>query len=465
MILLTGPTGSGKTTTLYSMIARRRSPEINIVTVEDPIEYQLAGISQVQVNVKTGLTFASSLRSILRQDPDVILVGEIRDAETAEIAFQAEATGHLVLSTLHTNSSFAAIARLLELGIDPFLITSSLNLVVAQRLVRRICAQCKEPYHPPAELLQRCHINNADQVFYRGRGCPACGKSGFSGRMGIYEMLRLTSGLKELIRTKAGEAALRRTAARSGARTLMEDGLDKVRDGSTNPEELLRVVELEAEDNFPCPKCNAMVTWEFKTCPYCMIALQNRCTSCGQNLKPEWKMCPYCTTPVSAPAVPVQESPKVITQGRDEPALSPSRLLSQQTTASSAVKCPKILIADDDQGISTLIRKALEQLPMDVEVFAASDGIAALEAIELHGADLVILDVNMPRMDGFAVCDRLRKDIRTAFLPILMLTANSDQNNRTKGFLVGTDDYMSKPFVMPDLVARVTRLLRRTYGL
>jgi type IV pilus assembly protein PilB len=465
MILLTGPTGSGKTTTLYSMIARRPSPEINIVTVEDPIEYQLAGISQVQVNVKTGLTFASSLRSILRQDPDVILVGEIRDAETAEIAFQAAATGHLVLSTLHTNSSFAAIARLLELGIDPFLITSSLNLVVAQRLARRICAQCKEPYHPAAELLQRYHINNADQVFYRGRGCPACGKSGFSGRMGIYEMLRLTSGLKELIRTKAGEAALRRTAARSGARTLMEDGLDKVRDGSTNPEELLRVVELEAEDNFPCPKCNAMVTWEFKTCPYCMIALQNRCTSCGQNLKPEWKMCPYCTTPVSAPAVPVQESPKVITQGRDEPALSPSRLLSQQTTASSAVKCPKILIADDDQGISTLIRKALEQLPMDVEVFAASDGIAALEAIELHGADLVILDVNMPRMDGFAVCDRLRKDIRTAFLPILMLTANSDQNNRTKGFLVGTDDYMSKPFVMPDLVARVTRLLRRTYGL
>ena len=467
MILLTGPTGSGKTTTLYSMISRRRSPEINIVTVEDPIEYQLPGISQVQVNIKAGLTFASSLRSILRQDPDVILVGEIRDAETAEIAFQAAVTGHLVLSTLHTNSSFATIPRLMELGVDPLVVTSSLSLVVAQRLARRVCSQCKEPYTPPADLLQKCHINNPDQIFYRGKGCPACGNSGYSGRMGIYEMLRIKSGLKELISKKAGEAALRRTAAASGTRTLMEDGLAKVLDGATNPEELLRVVELEADDNFPCPKCHSMVTREFKTCPYCMNTLRNVCTSCGQDLKPEWKMCPYCTTPVNVHAASVRELTKELGQGREEPAPVPGAtlLLSQQAAAPPAIKRPKIVIADDDTGISTVIRTALKQLPLDVEVFSASDGIAALDAIDLHHADLVILDVNMPRMDGFAVCDRLRKDIRTAFLPILMLTANADQDNRTKGYLVGTDDYMAKPFAVPDLVARVTRLLRRTYGL
>jgi len=465
MILLTGPTGSGKTTTLYSMIARRRSPEINIVTVEDPIEYQLPGISQVQVNIKAGLTFAGSLRSILRQDPDVILIGEIRDAETAEIAFQAAVTGHLVLSTLHTNSSFAAITRLLELGIDPFLITSSLNLVVAQRLARRICSQCKEPYAPPNEMLQRCNITDPSLVFYHGKGCPACGKSGFSGRMGIYEMLRMTSALKELVRKKAGETTLRRSAAASGTRTLMEDGWAKVREGSTNPEELLRVVELEADDSFPCPNCHVMVTREFKTCPYCMVTLRNICTSCGQDLKPDWKMCPYCTTPVSVKATPA-ESSKKLTQGHEDDERSPaSLLLSQQTATSAAVKRPKILVVDDDQGITTVIRKALEQLPMEVEVFTAPDGMAALEAMERNRADLVILDVNMPRMDGFGVCERLRKDIRTAFLPVLMLTANADQDNRTKGYLVGTDDYMSKPFAVPDLIARVSRLLRRTYGL
>src|SRR5262249_51154952 len=161
----------GKTTSLYSLIARRRSPEVNIVTVEDPIEYQLPGINQVQVNVKAGLTFAGCLRSILRQDPDVILVGEIRALETAEIAFQAAITGHLVLSTLHTNSSFGVVARLMDLGVDPAVINASLNLVVAQRLARRICTQCKESYKPDAALLRTLRIDNPETVFYRGRGC------------------------------------------------------------------------------------------------------------------------------------------------------------------------------------------------------------------------------------------------------------------------------------------------------
>jgi type IV pilus assembly protein PilB len=473
MILLTGPTGSGKTTTLYSMISRRRSPEVNIVTVEDPIEYQLEGINQVQVNTKAGLTFAGTLRSILRQDPDVILIGEIRDLETAEIAFQASITGHLVLSTLHTNDSFGAVVRLLDLGVDRFLLGSSLSLVVAQRLARRICTKCKEVYTPAEDVLQKFRIADHDMTYYHGQGCPSCGKTGYSGRMGVYEMLRLTSSLKELIRQKANESALRRAAAVAGTRTLFEDGVSKVKAGLTSPEELLRVIEVASDETFPCPKCNSIVSLEFKTCPYCTYPLRNLCQACGQDLKPEWNLCPYCSTPASAPqgTSGSSESPagpsaplQLPTSSQDSMSRGPRRALPQGLE-SPEVKHPKIVVADDDPGIIKVVEAALQQLPLQVEVFKASDGAQALEAIEKNKADMAILDVKMPNMDGFELCEKLRQDVRTAFLPILMLTANSDQENRTKGYLVGTDDFMSKPFTLPDFLARVTRLLRRTYGI
>jgi type IV pilus assembly protein PilB len=464
MILLTGPTGSGKTTTLYSMIAKRRTPEVNIVTVEDPIEYQVPGINQVQVNIKAGLTFAACLRSILRQDPDVILVGEIRDLETAEIAFQAAVTGHLVLSTLHTNNSFAAITRLVDLGLDPFVIASSLNLVVAQRLARRICTKCKEPYTPPEDLIRKFRIDDPGLVLYRGQGCPACGKSGYSGRTGIYEMFRITNPVKELIRQKTTEGALRRAAVAGGTRTLLEDGIVKVREGLTTPEELVRVIEIEAEESFPCPKCRAVVHHDFKSCPYCMYSLRNVCASCGQDLKLEWKMCPYCTSPVRS-AVPESEALTRLSERSSRALGEGSDGGSRPVATLPAVKRPRILVVDDDEGIKKVVTTALKQLDIDAEVFTAADGVEALKVIEQSGADLVILDVMMPHMDGFAVCEQLRKNIRTAFLPILMLTASTDEGNRTKGYLLGTDDYMNKPFAVPELLARVSRLLRRTYGL
>ncbi len=466
-ILLTGPTGSGKTTTLYSLISRRRSPEVNIVTVEDPIEYQVPGINQVQVNVKAGLTFAASLRSILRQDPDVILVGEIRDLETADIAFQAAITGHLVLSTLHANSTFGVVARLLDLGLDPAVVGASLNLVVAQRLARRICTQCKEPYKPDPALLRTLKIEDPDTVFYKGRGCAACVQTGYAGRLGIYEMLRVTSAIKELIRHKAGEGALRRAASMAGTTTLLEDGLSKVLAGQTSVEEMLRVVELETEESYSCPQCRALVAREFMSCPYCTHSLRVICESCRQDLKPEWKMCPYCTTPIrpsaqtgsAEPAAPLSEATPAF------PMPSSSQDLTREQGKLPAAKIPRILIVDDDPGILKIIETTLKQLPMPTDISTANDGVEALAAIEKHGADALILDVMMPRMDGFAVCETLRKDIRTAFLPILMLTANNDQAKRTQAYLVGTDDYMSKPFEVDDFLARVSRLLRRTYGL
>lgn len=460
-ILLTGPTGSGKTTTLYSMISRRRSPEVNIVTVEDPVEYQLAGINQVQVHLKAGLTFAASLRSILRQDPDVILIGEIRDLETAEIAFQASITGHLVLSTLHANSSAAVVTRLMDLGLDPFVVSSSLRLVVAQRLARRICNECKEQHVPPAEILEKLHLDGTNGVFYRGRGCSACGRTGYAGRVGIYEIIKVTNTIRELIRQKASEKAIRKAAAATGSTTLLEDGVAKVLSGITSVEELCRVIELEAEETYPCPHCQNAISGEFKSCPFCMESLRPTCPSCGQDLNAEWRMCPYCATVVQT------SHEKGETTEPERPALMSAAGDGSPAPRASlpAVKRPRILVVDDDPGILKVISVALKQLPIDSEVIAATDGAQALEAVETKGADLVILDVMMPEMDGFAVCDKLRKDIRTAFLPVLMLTANADQSNRTKGYLVGTDDYMSKPFDVNDFLARVTRLLRRTYGL
>jgi type II secretory ATPase GspE/PulE/Tfp pilus assembly ATPase PilB-like protein len=252
LILVTGPTGSGKSTTLYSMLTHRQSSEVNVITIEDPIEYEVVGATQVQVDVKAGLTFASCLRAILRQDPDVLLVGEIRDLETAEIAFQAALTGHLVFSTLHTNGSVAAIERLVDLGVKPLLLTTATNLIIAQRLARRICMKCREPYVPSAGTLRRLRLDAEDHEFQHGRGCAACGQTGYSGRVGIFEMLRVTPRLKDLVTRRATESEIRSAATGAGTRFLLEDALCKMHQGLTTVEEILRIIRIEdADDDGP----------------------------------------------------------------------------------------------------------------------------------------------------------------------------------------------------------------------
>ncbi len=245
MILVTGPTGSGKTTTLYATLSKINTLDKNIITVEDPVEYQLPRINQVQVNPKAGLTFATGLRSILRQDPDVIMVGEIRDRETAEIAVQAALTGHLVLSTLHTNDAPSAFTRLVDMGIEPFLITSSVIGVLAQRLARQICAKCKEAYRPPREAVRRLSEELAeveDLVLYRGAGCEYCRQTGYKGRTGVYELLVVTDRIRELVVRRASANEIREAARAEGFRTMRDDGIRKVLEGVTTIEEILRVV-------------------------------------------------------------------------------------------------------------------------------------------------------------------------------------------------------------------------------
>ncbi len=242
LLLITGPTGSGKTSTLYAGLAERSTPEVNVIAIEDPVEYQLAGVNQVPVNVGAGLTFAKGLRSILRQDPDVIMVGEIRDQETAEIATRAALTGHLVLSTLHTNDAVATIARLVDMGIEPFLVASSLIGVIAQRLVRTVCQECAHAYSPaPVEQeLLAAHGVESDR-FVAGRGCSVCGNTGYRGRIAIHEILRMDDHLRQMILHGATETEIRERLEATGFRTLMRDGLQKAGDGRTSLAEVIRV--------------------------------------------------------------------------------------------------------------------------------------------------------------------------------------------------------------------------------
>jgi type IV pilus assembly protein PilB len=244
-VLVTGPTGSGKTTTLYSALDLLNNPERNIVTVEDPVEYQLDMVNQIQVNSAIGMTFARALRSILRQDPDVIMIGEIRDNETARIAVQAALTGHMVLSTLHTNDAASSVTRLVNIGIDPYLIAASLNAAVAQRLVRRICSKCKESYSLPDRLrkyVERVGANPNELM--HGAGCEACRGSGYAGRVGIFEMLVVDDIFRGIINQDSSVANMRRAFLESGQASLFDDGMKKVKKGLTTVEEVLRVTEV-----------------------------------------------------------------------------------------------------------------------------------------------------------------------------------------------------------------------------
>ncbi|AHF93357.1 type II secretory pathway, ATPase PulE/Tfp pilus assembly pathway, ATPase PilB [Opitutaceae bacterium TAV1] len=243
IFIVTGPTGSGKTTTLYSALRIINTIDLKLLTAEDPVEYEIEGIMQVPVNHAVGLTFASALRSFLRQDPDVIMVGEIRDLETAQISIQASLTGHLVLSTLHTNDAAGAVTRLVDMGVEPFLIASSLEAVLAQRLVRRICSKCRTAYEPPADLLQQLGIDPidiGDREFFYGKGCEHCSDTGYRGRMGIYEWLRMSEAVRDLVVQRAPTLVIKQKALEQGMRTLRDDGLRAIFDGATTIEEVVK---------------------------------------------------------------------------------------------------------------------------------------------------------------------------------------------------------------------------------
>ncbi|NNE09849.1 MAG: Flp pilus assembly complex ATPase component TadA [Gemmatimonadetes bacterium] len=301
IVLVTGPTGSGKTTTLYAALSEIKSVEKNVTTLEDPIEYELDGINQIGINEKAGRTFPVMLPSILRQDPDVIMVGEMRDCETAMIAMQGSLTGHLVLTTIHTNHTLATITRLRDLGIPSYMIASTITGIVAQRLVRRICESCRTEVPADPDMLSRLGISpkNAEHMkLFEGKGCANCGNTGYQGRVGIYEMLLLTPRLREQIANDAPESTIKQLALAEGLVPLRTGALDKMLRGITTASEVLRVVQMDDAGSI-CPSCHDVVSSDFAACPSCGTRIVDSCGECRHVVDMSWKFCGYCAAPLA----------------------------------------------------------------------------------------------------------------------------------------------------------------------
>ena len=424
IVLVTGPTGSGKTTTLYSGLRTIQTRGVNIVTVEDPVEYKLNGIVQVQVNEKAGLTFAAALRSILRQDPDVVLVGEIRDRETATTATQASLTGHLVLSTLHTIDAASAVARLIDIGIEPFKIAAALKGAVAQRLLRRLCLHCRAPMTEELAPKLKRFFPSTDGLF-RAVGCKECGNTGYRGRLAIMEIL-VTHGEVER-RISAGESTERiaDAAKQGGMRTMWDSGVEHVLSGETDIDEVLRVVEVPAE----LEKRGASTT---------------RTSSSGPSAAP-------VATPISSPAV----RPPLRSFLPDEVL----ELLDEADGASrSGVRHTVLLVEDEDQ-LRGVLRDLLER--EGFTVVEARDGVQALDEIDRSAPDAMVLDLNLPKIDGYQVLSHIRARPATASIPVLVLTAREDEDSEVKVFESGANDFITKPFRPRALSARLKALLTK----
>ncbi|MCB0318117.1 MAG: type II/IV secretion system protein [Bdellovibrionales bacterium] len=401
IILVTGPTGSGKTTTLYSCLNRLRDGTSNIETVEDPIEYRVPGINQIQINQAAGVTFASALRSVLRQDPDVIMIGEIRDKETAEIALQAAQTGHLVLSTLHTNSAPAAISRLLTIGADPFVLSSCLSAVISQRLVRKICPDCSTA---PSETYLAKHadiisgLNIDKEEILEPQGCLNCNNSGYKSRIGIYSFLEITEEIENLILTKAPISEITSNAKRNGYKTLLESASERLKNKLTSCEEirpyfLANEESLESED-------------------------KSDFNQVGKSKK---------------------------------------SFITQTPIAKDKIQKSKVVLVEDDEDVRRILALLLEKEMF--EVIEAENGLAALNAVYEHNPTLVLCDLMMPVMDGREFLLKMQSNNDTSKIPVIILTAADTETNETGLLDLGAADFVSKTSSSSVMLSRVRRVL------
>ncbi len=437
LVLITGPTGSGKTNTLYAAIQQVSTPDRNIVTLEDPVEVQVAGITQVQVHERSGMTFARGLRSILRQDPDIVLVGEVRDQETAELALQASLTGHLVLTTLHTNDAVAAITRLVEMGVEPFLVASSLTLVVAQRLVRTPCATCAAPYTPSPRtlaLLGLAEIDLTGASPRRGTGCAECGGTGYRGRTGVFEVLPINAVLRQVLLSTPTEAAIGAAAREHGMTTLRAAALSAAHRGETTYEEVLRTTQIDAVSGPRCPLCARALADDMKCCPWDGSPIgKDRCGGCERRLDSEWSTCPWCRTPVMGFVPPAQTN-------------EPARL-------------PILLVVDDDENVCAFVTAALSG---SAEVVTALSSEQALAALGRQHFDGILIDNGLPDLSGVEFIRLVRSDPQTLTLPIVLFTGSSSVDVEREARNAGADDFLAKPVEPLILEERVLALLSRT---
>ena len=432
VVLVTGPTGSGKTTTLYSALKQIQQRNVNIVTVEDPIEYKLPGIVQVQVNEKAGLTFASALRSILRQDPDVILVGEVRDRDTATIAVQASLTGHLVLTTLHTIDAASSIARLVDIGIEPYKIAAALKGVVAQRLLRRLCPRCKQPASDTVPARYHRWLAG-DTTLYRAVGCAECAQTGYLGRMAVLEVLLVEDEIERAIGAGEHVEHVTELARANGMRSLWDSGVEHVRLGETTLDELLRVVEPPIERPGRRP-----VTPSSPNRPSAPAAPPAR---------------PRSRTPIASPRVATPRAMPAI--------VLPDEALQLVDDFADATPMGQhtVLLVEDEEPLRLVLKDLLER--EGFTVVEAADGVQALDQVDRTAPDVVVLDLNLPRLDGYGVLSRLRAKGSTADIPVIVLTAKGDEDNEVRVFEQGATDFLTKPFRPRALSARLRALLKR----
>jgi type IV pilus assembly protein PilB len=439
LVLITGPTGSGKTSTLYAGIHQIRSPELNIVTLEDPVEISLPGIVQVQINPRAGLTFSGGLRSVLRQDPDVVLVGEIRDGETASLALEASMTGHLVLSTLHTNDAVGAVTRLVELGVEPFLVGSSLALVIAQRLVRRPCDACAVRYEPTPRQRELLGLSEADlegSQARRGPGCTRCAGTGYLGRIGVYEVLPVTARLRRVLLSDPSEAAVGAAARAAGLRSLRSRAIAKALRGETTFEEVLRATPVESSDDGSkrCPSCSLRQADSWLACPRCGHDSGAHCSACSQPLQDGWRVCPHCRTPAPERSVYAVSAPDA---GPAAPAL------------------PRVLIVDTDPAVGAHLAGTLAGR---VTITSACSGDEALRQLAADAYDAAVLDLALPDLPGLELVRLIRDDPRTATLPLLLFTG--DRTPEIEARSAGADDWLAKPAPPQELEHRLLTLVR-----
>ena len=425
ILLVTGPTGSGKTTSLYAALRLVQGPGINIVTVEDPVEYKLGeNIVQVQVQDKSGLTFATVLRSILRQDPDVVLIGEIRDQETAQIAVQASLTGHLVLSTLHTNDAANAVTRLTDMGVESYKLASALRGVVAQRLMRRLCTACRTQAEGVPAKLSR--FVPAGTRTWQAAGCPECAMTGYRGRFCIVEVLTMNRDLERLVGSGANADQVAEAARANGMGSLFESGLEHMLAGETSAEELLRVTDVP-DRRRDGGKAGSREVGDGE---------QSR-AGVATAFRPSEDRAPSAAD-ISFDLV-------------DE--------LMDGAAPSVGKRGKTVLLVEDEEALRKVMRDLLER--DGYTVAEAGDGVQALDAVDRHAPDVILLDLNLPGLDGYTVLQQLRSRAATSRVPIIVLTAKGDEDNEVRVFQLGADDFLTKPFRARALSARLESVLGR----
>jgi type II secretory ATPase GspE/PulE/Tfp pilus assembly ATPase PilB-like protein/CheY-like chemotaxis protein len=432
LVLVTGPTGSGKTTTLYSMLRQIQARNVNIVTVEDPVEYRLQGIVQVQVNEKAGLSFAAALRSILRQDPDVVLVGEVRDLETAGTAAQAALTGHLVLTTLHTIDAASSVARLVDIGVESYKVAAALKGVIAQRLLRKVCPKCKVVSDEPIPPRIKPYIPGGT-VLYAAVGCDHCSATGYRGRVAITEVVVMNAELERRVAANEPAQQIAQAARESGAKSLWDSGLEHVKRGESTLDELLRVCEVPKDgDDERSPSRSSATT--------------------------------RSTSSAAAPSAPVAASAAPATGRAAALRLTPAvqndafQLLDEDE-AQVPSESMTVLLVEDEEPLRKVLRDLLDR--EGYKVLEAANGVEALDQIDRGAPDVVLLDLNIPQLDGFGVLKHVRSRPQTVDLPIIVLTATGDEETEVRALEMGATEFLAKPFRPRSLSARLRSLVRQ----